>query len=72
MLFVMALSPQNKPHPKVQAAINVTTPLAALFTILAAVGVVVPNDVQNTASILLVDVAAAVPIFVAYFKRVTA
>lgn len=55
-------------HPKVKAAVGVTSVLAAIFTVLAAVGVVVPNDVQNSASIVVADIAALIPLVVAYLK----
>lgn len=55
-------------HPKVAAAAAVTTVLAAIFTILAAVGVIVPEGVQNAAAIVIADVAALIPLVVAYVK----
>ena len=55
-------------HPKVKAAATVASIVAAVFTFLAAVGVVVPDDLQNTVSVLAVDIAAAVPVVAGYLK----
>lgn len=56
-------------HPKVAAAGKVAGVLAAVFTVLSAVGVVIPEDLQNAVSTLVVDVALLVPVVVGYAKR---
>lgn len=55
-------------HPKVRAGANVAGVVAAVFTVLAAVGIVVPDDVQNAASVVAVDIAAAVPVVAGWLK----
>lgn len=65
----MTLPVSNPVHPKVKAAGKVASVAALIFSALAAIGVVLPADVQNVATVIAVDVAAAVPVVVAYFKQ---
>lgn len=66
---LMSTQPNSlKPQPKVAAAGGIALVLTTLFTILAASGVVVPGDVQNAASVVIVDIATFVPVIVAYIK----
>lgn len=60
---------KNPVHPKVGAAARVAGAVAAGFTILSAVGVVLPADLQTAVTTVAVDVALAVPVVVAYLKR---
>lgn len=58
------------PHPRVKTAGKVAAVIGVVFTLLAAVGVVVPNDAQNVVTVLAVDIAAAVPVIAGYLKTV--
>lgn len=63
------MSASNPVHPKVKAAGAAGAALALAFTVLAAVGVVVPQDVQDAGSVVVADVALLVPAAVGWLKR---